>query len=52
LAYFRDRYGAASEGMRAKSREPVLNKATAFTPDPHFRPILGQREGSLSLVDA
>lgn len=41
--YFETRYGAASDAMQAVMREPILNKTTAFTADPHFRFIVGQR---------
>ena len=38
--------------MKAAMREPVLNKISAFTADPHFRHIIGQRHSTFSLVDA
>jgi len=41
--YFEARYGAASDPMQAVMREPILNKTSAFTADPHFRFIIGQR---------
>jgi hypothetical protein len=41
--YFESRYGAASEAMQAVMREPILNKTSSFTADPHFRFIVGQR---------
>ena len=31
---------------------PVLNKTSAFTADPHFRHILGQKESTFSLIEA
>jgi Helicase HerA, central domain len=40
--YFDARYGATSEAMQAVMREPILNKTSAFTADPHFRFIIGQ----------
>jgi hypothetical protein len=40
--YFELRYDQASEAMRATMREPILNKTSAFTSDPHFRHIVGQ----------
>ncbi len=40
--YFETRYGAASDAMQAVMREPILNKTSAFTADPHFRFIVGQ----------
>jgi Type IV secretion-system coupling protein DNA-binding domain len=41
--YFELRYDQASEAMRATMREPILNKTSAFTADPHFRHIVGQQ---------
>ncbi len=52
VSYFRDRYDVASDAMQATWREPILNKASVFTVDPHFRHILGQRRTGVSLVDA
>ncbi len=49
--YFELRYDAVSEPMRATMREPILNKISAFTADPHFRHIVGQHS-TFSLVDA
>jgi hypothetical protein len=40
--YFELRYDGASDAMQATMREPVLNKTSAFTADPHFRHIVGQ----------
>jgi hypothetical protein len=40
--YFEQRYDQASEAMQATMREPILNKTSAFTADPHFRHIVGQ----------
>lgn len=40
--YFELRYEQVSEPMRATMREPILNKTSAFTADPHFRHIVGQ----------
>ena len=40
--YFSSRYDQASEAMQATMREPILNKTSAFTADPHFRHIVGQ----------
>lgn len=40
--YFELRYDQASEPMRATMREPILNKTSTFTADPHFRHIVGQ----------
>jgi hypothetical protein len=40
--YFDARYGAASDAMQAVMREPILNKTSVFTADPHFRFIVGQ----------
>ena len=50
--YFEDRYDRVSEAMQAVYRDAILNKATAFTADPHFRHILGQSESSFSLAQA
>jgi hypothetical protein len=51
-AYFRDRYDSLSEAMQNVTNGAVLNKVTAFTTDPHFRHILGQRGHGIDLVDA
>lgn len=50
--YFENRFDRASEAMQAVFRDALLNKISAFTADPHFRHIVGQRESSFSLVDA
>jgi hypothetical protein len=50
--YFELRYGQASEPMRAVMREPILNKTSAFTADPNFRHIVGQRNSTFSLQEA
>jgi len=50
--YFESRYDKASEPMQATMREPILNKVSAFTSDPSFRHIVGQRESTFSMVDA
>jgi hypothetical protein len=47
--YFRSRYDQASEAMRATMREPILNKTSAFTADPHFRHIVGQAQSTFSI---
>jgi energy-coupling factor transporter ATP-binding protein EcfA2 len=49
--YFELRYNQASEAMQATMREPILNKTSAFTADPHFRHIVGQ-PSTFSLKDA
>lgn len=49
--YFELRYDQASEAMRATMREPILNKTSAFTADPHFRHIVGQ-PSTFSMKDA
>lgn len=41
--YFETRYGSASDAMQGVMREPILNKTSAFTADPHFRFIVGQK---------
>jgi hypothetical protein len=50
--YFELRYDQASEAMQAVMREPILNKTSAFTADPHFRHIVGQSKSTFSLVEA
>ncbi len=50
--YFESRYDQASEAMRATMREPILNKTSAFTADPHFRHIVGQERSTFSLKQA
>lgn len=50
--YFETRYGQASEPMRAVMREPILNKTSAFTADPNFRHIVGQRTSTFSMREA
>jgi len=50
--YFELRYDQQSEPMRAVMREPILNKVSAFTADPHFRHIVGQTHSTFSIVDA
>jgi hypothetical protein len=50
--YFELRYDQASEAMRAVMREPILNKTSAFTADPHFRHIVGQVHSTFSLREA
>lgn len=49
--YFELRYDQSSEPMRATMREPILNKTSAFTADPHFRHIVGQAS-TFSLKEA
>jgi hypothetical protein len=50
--YFELRYDQVSEAMRATMREPILNKVSAFTADPHFRHIIGQAESTFSVREA
>ena len=50
--YFELRYGQASEPMRAVMREPILNKTSAFTADPNFRHIVGQKTSTFSMREA
>ena len=50
--YFALRYDQASEPMRSTMREPILNKTSAFTADPHFRHIVGQEHSTFSVLDA
>jgi energy-coupling factor transporter ATP-binding protein EcfA2 len=50
--YFELRYDQASEAIRATMREPILNKTSAFTADPHFRHIVGQERSTFSMKQA
>src|SRR5712692_7439227 len=50
--YFELRYNEASEAMRAAMCEPILNKTSAFTADPHFRHIVGQEHSTFSMKQA
>jgi len=50
--YFELRYDQLSEAMRATMREPILNKISAFTADPHFRHIIGQERSTFSVKEA
>lgn len=50
--YFESRYDQLAEAMRATMREPILNKTSAFTADPHFRHIVGQEHSTFSLKQA
>lgn len=50
--YFELRYNHASDGMRAAMAEPILNKTSAFTADPNFRHMVGQRNSTFSMRDA
>lgn len=50
--YFELRFNPLSESMRATMTEPVLNKLTDLTADPHFRYVIGQRRSTVSLDDA
>jgi hypothetical protein len=50
--YFELRYESVSEAMQAVMREPILNKISAFTADPHFRHIVGQHHSTFSLINA
>ena len=45
--YFELRFDPLSDAMRAVMREPILNKTSAFTADPHFRHIVGQTQSTL-----
>lgn len=51
-SYFETRYGAASLAMQAQMREPILNKTSAFTADPRFRHLVGQKKSTVNLVAA
>jgi len=50
--YFESRYEQLTEMMRVAMREPILNKTSAFTADPHFRHIVGQERSTFSLKQA
>jgi energy-coupling factor transporter ATP-binding protein EcfA2 len=50
--YFESRYDQLSEAMQATMREPILNKTSAFTADPHFRHIVGQARSTFSITEA
>jgi hypothetical protein len=50
--YFELRFNPLSESMRATMTEPVLNKLTDLTADPHFRYVIGQRHSTVSFDDA
>jgi len=50
--YFESRYDQLAEAMRMTMREPVLNKTSAFTADPHFRHIVGPGHSPFSLKQA
>lgn len=50
--YFESRFEPLSEPMKGIYREAVLNKLTAFTADPHFRHVLGQRTSTFDLRSA
>jgi hypothetical protein len=51
-SYFENRFDQLSDAMRRQMTNPVLNKTSAFTADPHFRHILGQKQSTFSLIDA
>ncbi len=48
--YFELRFDPLSDAMQATMREPILNKTSAFTADPHFRHIVGQVRSTFSLL--
>jgi hypothetical protein len=50
--YFELRYDALSSAMQAVVREPILNKTSFFSADPHFRHVMGQGKSTFSLRDA
>lgn len=49
--YFLFRFDPLSDAMKATLREPVLNKVTELTADPHFRYVVGQRKSTFSFDD-
>jgi hypothetical protein len=52
LDYFEARFNPLSDAMKATMREPILNKTSAFTADPHFRHIVGQEHSTFSIKEA
>lgn len=50
--YFEVRFNPLSDAMKATMREPILNKTSAFTADPHFRHIVGQEHSTFSIREA
>jgi hypothetical protein len=50
--YFENRFQPMSEAMKATVRNPILNKTSEFSSDPHFRHILGQQHSTFSVLDA
>jgi hypothetical protein len=50
--YFELRFDPQSEAMQGTMREPILNKTSAFTADPHFRHIVGQVRSTFSLLES
>ncbi len=50
--YFEMRFDQTSEAMRTTMREPILNKTSVFTADPHFRHIVGQAQSTFSIREA
>ena len=50
-SYFEQRFNPLSPAFRAVIAEPVLNKITAFSSDPHVRHIIGQVSSTLSWPD-
>ena len=49
--YFELRFDEATEPMQRVMREPILNKTSAFTADPHFRHIIGQARSTFSVLE-
>jgi DNA helicase HerA-like ATPase len=49
--YFETRFEPLSEAFKGAMRDPILNKTSEFTSDPHFRHILGQQESTFSFQD-
>jgi Helicase HerA, central domain len=50
--YFENRFEPMSDAMKATVRNPILNKTSEFSSDPHFRHILGQQYSTFSVLDA
>jgi hypothetical protein len=49
--YFENRFEPLSDAMKAVMRDPILNKTSEFTSDPHYKLILGQVTSTFSFLD-
>ena len=50
--YWQHRYDKLSEKMQAVYREPVLNRISIFTTNPHIRYMIGQSKSTFNFRDA